>query len=495
MKVVKPPLAVATGLLLALRLTTAFLVELTPQEAYYWNYAIHPALSYFDHPPGVAWVIRSGYWLFGKTELGVRIGGLVLTLLSTFLLYALGRLWFNKQAGLWAAFLFQAVPLFFVYGMLITPDVPLTFFWLLTLYLVSLAVREERGGLWYLAGIALGFCLLSKYSAGVLLPSTFLFLWFDRRYRLWLLRIEPYAALMIALILFTPVILWNSEHQWRSFAFQVGDRLVEETKYPLRRFGEFVLIQLGVTSPLFLVGLLMFGAAPLSLPVKERRERWRFALFFAAPLLIFLLAYSTRTAVKANWPLPGYLSLLVAAYPAYRYLRFGSGARIITAARYFLIFWLSALPLLYCVAVYHSIATLPHVKPHRWTTGWRELGRIVGQEARSFESASNQKVFLLGMDSHYIASALSFYADETHPVFSRTLVGRSALAFSYWQPVTLPVGLNALAVDLNEPELMTLRKYFSRVDDRVQRVPVMRGGRTLYYFYLVKCYGYKGLGS
>ena len=131
----------ATAALLCLRFVTAFLIELTPQEAYYWNYAVHPALSYFDHPPMVAWVIGAGYFLLGKSELGVRIGGFLLTLLSTWLLYALGKLWFNKKVGLWAALLFQLVPLFFVYGVLITPDVPLTFFWLLTLYLFSIALH------------------------------------------------------------------------------------------------------------------------------------------------------------------------------------------------------------------------------------------------------------------------------------------------------------------------------------------------------------------
>ena len=343
--------------------------------------------------------------------------------------------------------------------------------------------------------MALGFCLLSKYTAAFLVPATLLFLSFDRRYRFWLLRIEPYGALIIALILFTPVILWNSEHQWASFAFQVGDRLGEETNGSLHRIGEFLLIQLGVTSPLFLVGLLLVTAIPFSFPSKEQRGGWRFALLFAVPLLMFLLVYSGRSAVKANWPLPGYLSLLVATYPAYRYLRFRSAARQKTAARYFLIFWLSLLPFLYGVALYHSTVTLPYVKTHHWTTGWRDLGRIVGQEARSFELESNQKVFLLGMDSHYIAAALSFYADEAFPVFSRNLIGRSALAFAYWKPAINPVGLNALAIDINRPNLRTLRRYFSRVEEPVQRLPVMRRGRILYYFYLIKCYDYKGIGS
>jgi dolichol-phosphate mannosyltransferase len=208
----------ATILLVCLRLLSAFLVDLSPQEAYYWAYAQHPALSYFDHPPVVAWVISAGQFVLGKTELGVRIGGFLLTLLSTWLLYALGKLWFSRRAGLWAALLFQLLPLYFVYGVLITPDVPLTFFWLLTLYLVSIAVRKGEKWAWYAAGMALGLCMLSKYTAVFLVFSTFLLLLLDRCYRPWLTRKEPYLALLIAALFFTPVIFWNFEHNWASFS-------------------------------------------------------------------------------------------------------------------------------------------------------------------------------------------------------------------------------------------------------------------------------------
>ncbi|HEX7231534.1 MAG TPA: glycosyltransferase family 39 protein, partial [Candidatus Binatia bacterium] len=197
-------------LFFCLRVLIASLIDLSPQEAYYWNYAMHPAFSYFDHPPMIAWVINAGQILLGKNELGVRMGGLLLTLLSTWLLFLLGRFWFGRRAGLWAALIFQSVPLYFVYGVLITPDVPLMFFWLLTLYLISLAVREERKWAWYLAGVALGLSLLSKYTAIFLVPSTLLLLMLDRRHRTWLLRKEPYLALLIAALLFTPVIFWNA---------------------------------------------------------------------------------------------------------------------------------------------------------------------------------------------------------------------------------------------------------------------------------------------
>src|SRR4029078_13435193 len=141
-------------LLAFLRLVSASLIDLSPQEAYYWNSARNPALSDFDHPPVVAWLISAGQFVLGKTELGVRIGGFLLTLLSTGLLYALGQLCLSRRAGLWAALLFQLLPLYFVYGVLTTPDVPLNFFWLLTLYLISIALRGVAKTAWAYAAVS-----------------------------------------------------------------------------------------------------------------------------------------------------------------------------------------------------------------------------------------------------------------------------------------------------------------------------------------------------
>ena len=52
-----------------------------------------------------------------------------------------------------------------------------------------------------------------------------------------------------------------------------------------------------------------------------------------------------------------------------------------------------------------------------------------------------------------------------------------------------------MAVDLDDPDLEELRKYFTRIDENVERIPVMKGDRVLYHFYLVKCFGYVGSPS
>src|SRR6188474_3929298 len=67
-----------TWLLLALLQSAS--TELLNDEAYYWVYSRFPAWGYFDHPPMIAVLIKSGYAIFNN-ELGVR---LICALLSTF---------------------------------------------------------------------------------------------------------------------------------------------------------------------------------------------------------------------------------------------------------------------------------------------------------------------------------------------------------------------------------------------------------------------------
>jgi dolichol-phosphate mannosyltransferase len=481
-----------TVLLLLLRLLVSALIELSPQEAYYWNYAIHPDLSYLEHPPMIAWVIRAGTLLLGKTEIGVRLGGLLLIFFSTWLIYLLGRLWFGRRAGLWAAFLFQLIPVYFVYGVIITPDVPLICFWLVTIYLISIAVLKNKGWAWYLAGISLGFSILSKYTGFFLIPSTFLFLIVDRDGRKWLITKEPYLGLLLSLVVFSPTILWNFQHQWASFDFQIGRRLEEAAAHHGGSLLPFLLIQMGVTFPTFFLGLLLSLTFALYLTIRNRGSKWKLCLFFSFPILVFFTAYSAWSLVKANWNLPGYLSLLLGAYPSYRYLRYQSGKTFKIVYRRVVCFSFCSIPALYILALFHMTVTIPYVPINKWVTGWEELGKIVEKEKTVFETETHQKAFVLGMDSHYVASELAFYMQRSNDVFPRVLLGKNALAFEFWKPEVYPRGSNAIAVDTGYPNIALLHQHFSQVDENVMPVSIIRKGKIVRYFYLIRCYNYLG---
>ena len=487
-------------LLLLLRFVSAATINLSPQEAYYWNYSIHPDLSYLDHPPMVAWVIRAGTLLLGKSEIGVRIGGLWLVVVSTWLINALGRLWFSRRAGLWAALLFQVIPLYFIYGMIITPDVPLICFWLLTIYLVSIAVLKDRPSAWYCAGAALGFAMLSKYTALFLVPSALLFLIADRAHRKWLLRKEPYLAFFLSLVIFSPVILWNYQHQWASFDFQFGRRLLGERSFDTEiaisharhSLIESLGIQLGGIFPTFLAVLVLSFAVALYFTIKDQGSRWKFCLFFSFPILVFFAVYSIGSKVNANWPLPGYLALLIAAHTCYRYLRFKSGQRFKIAQRKMLVFSLYFSPVFYVLALFHLALVIPFVPVNESFTGWRELGKTVEREKATIETEKDKTTFILGMDRYNITSELAFYMQDFEDVFSRKLLGKNALGFEFWDSrVPLP-GSNAVAVDVYAefPDIALLQQHFMRVDEQVTVVPIVRRGKIVRRFYVVRCYDY-----
>lgn len=63
--------------------------------------------------------------------------------------------------------------------------------------------------------------------AGALLCGALASVFIDAQARHWLRHWIPYAAGILALALFTPVILWNARHEWISFAFQTSRRLAE----------------------------------------------------------------------------------------------------------------------------------------------------------------------------------------------------------------------------------------------------------------------------
>src|SRR5499426_989333 len=488
------------ALLLLLRFIWAATIDLSPQEAYYWNYSMHPALSYLDHPPMVAWVIRAGTLLLGKSEIGVRIGGLWLVVVSTWLINALGRLWFSRRAGLWAALLFQVIPVYFFYGVLITPDVPLICFWLLTIYLVSIAVLKDRPSAWYCAGAALGFAMLSKYTALFLVPSALLFLIADRAHRKWLLRKEPYLAFFLSLVIFSPVILWNYQHQWVSFAFQLGRRVLgEEIINPVRSARhsliEYLGIQLGSIFPTFLAVLVLSFAVALYFTIKDQGSRWKFCLFFSFPILVFFAVYSIVSAVNVSWPLPGYLALLIAAHTCYRYLRFKSGQRFKIAQHKMLVFSLYSLPVLYVLVPFHLALVIPFVPVVKSVTGWPELSKTLEREKANIETETNKTTFIFGVDRKDMTSELAFYMQDFEDVFSRKVLGKNALGFEFWDSRVPPPGSNAVAVGDDEffPNIALLQQHFMRVDEQATVVPIVRHGKIVRRFYLVRCYGYLGL--
>ncbi|MBE9568456.1 MAG: glycosyltransferase family 39 protein, partial [Proteobacteria bacterium] len=203
----------------ALRLVFLGGMELIPQETYYWNYAQHLSPGYLDHPPLVAATIYTGEALFGHNAFGTRFGAFVYGFIFIYIFYRYARLQVDQSSAILASAFAMLLPYFFMgTGFLIAPDSPLSMAWVMALYFFYLALVDDEPRAWYGVGLAMGIGMLSKYTISLLAPAALLFIIIDPKARRHLLRKEPYIAVVIAILVFSPVIYWNATNDWASFA-------------------------------------------------------------------------------------------------------------------------------------------------------------------------------------------------------------------------------------------------------------------------------------
>ncbi len=75
----------------------AAVLPLSFDEAYYWLWSKHLALSYYDHPPVIAYAIRAGTLLFGDTAFGVRIVPLLFSAGASWAVWRGGAILFGSE--------------------------------------------------------------------------------------------------------------------------------------------------------------------------------------------------------------------------------------------------------------------------------------------------------------------------------------------------------------------------------------------------------------
>ena len=187
------------GLVFLWRLYLSATLQLHPDEAYYWLWSRDLAMSYFDHPPMVAYFI----WLttaISQSELWVRLSGALAMLLLSGLMWRLAmQLFTSRLVAAGSVILFNLYPVTMLGMLVITPDVPVLFFWAISICLFWEIMRSQQTWLWYPLGLCFGASLLSKYTA-ILMPVCFLLYLITTDDRHWLKTIHPYLAMLLGLL-------------------------------------------------------------------------------------------------------------------------------------------------------------------------------------------------------------------------------------------------------------------------------------------------------
>jgi 4-amino-4-deoxy-L-arabinose transferase-like glycosyltransferase len=291
----------------ALRLVMAAILPIVPDEAYYWEWSRHLASGYFDHPPAIAFLIHAGTLLAGDTPFGVRLVVIVVGAIATVAAVLLAQRLGGVAAGRRAAWVVAVMPLAGAGLVLATPDVPLLAALALGLLAVDLALTAERPlGWWVAAGVALGLGLVSKYTAVLFGAGIALALLARKDLRVEWRRPGPYLAILVAAVVFVPVVMWNASHDWVSFRFQLQHGLAPKGHSTvLSRELSLVGGQLGLVSPILLVVIVIAVAHAL----RRTAPRRVFVIAAVATFMAVFFVYSAaRRSVEPNWLAPAVLA-------------------------------------------------------------------------------------------------------------------------------------------------------------------------------------------
>ncbi|MDP2304793.1 MAG: glycosyltransferase family 39 protein [Pseudomonadota bacterium] len=280
---------------LIVRLVLAGTTGIVEDEAYYWAWSEHLAAGYFDHAPGIAWVIAPFASLFGATSIGVRAGPVLAGTLAVAALLP-----FARDRWLLVAIL-ASMPLYTLGGVLATPDAPMLAGW-------AIALAGAYRGNWLLAGLGAGLAGLCKYTGWGIWPL--LFLAAPRQWRAML----PGVAVTLGLL--APNLVWNARHDWVSVKFQLDHGLGAQVAASAGSSGatppgwlgalEFVGAQIGLVSP------VLFGAAVAFWVTGWRGDATqRISWWASLPVLAFFAFAATFARGEPNWAAPAWLGVAV----------------------------------------------------------------------------------------------------------------------------------------------------------------------------------------
>lgn len=491
-------------------------------EAYYYLYTQNLNLSYFDHPPLVAFTAGLGVWLTGAvTPFTIRLGGVLLYTGTLIFSYLTSRKLFGDRTATLTLAILTTIPIFQIaFGILTLPDNALMFFWSACLWVAATEFFPSDQARDYkptyriaLIGLLVGFAFLGKYHGVLLGGGLGLFCLLSRRHRVALFSGWTLAAIALLLIASSPVLLWNAQHEWASFRFQSG-RAVPSQGYNLERLLVTILLALGYLFPSFGIPLwwtsfrtiaqLVKGKSDLSIENEQEltisdsllRSKKLLILCVSAPIFFGFTFMGGFIQILPSWHMPGFFGATL--------LLGESAAKVQLKRPKFIRNWLWGsgiviLPLL--------LIGLLHVNLGIVQKGGDKA--IAGGFWEAKDDPSTQMVDLLQLRQAFIDDPmLKAELAKADFVFSNNffVAGQVGMAieplgkkvtcfdedlrgFAYWSKVEDFVGKSALYItselflkDERFPQPLDKYKGYFQSLEKIADIPIKRGGQAVQIF-------------
>jgi hypothetical protein len=317
--------------------------------------------------------------------------------------------------------------------------------------------------------VCLGLAGLSKYTAVFAAAAVGVCLLVAHRGRV-LLHRGLWVAVVTALVLVLPVVVWNAQNQWVSFVYQAKHGAGDA--WTLVHLVQFLVVQLLAYGPLLLSGFVGVCLAP------KGDGRW-LVLFFLIPFFTMALMAGGGSGLP-HWTAPAWVALAPFAGMAL--------ARAWQRGRRTVIFLLGAVQAAGCVILLGLMvsAGVPWVKgplnPFADLHGWEAAAQRVSVLAQQNQLTS------VSVQNWTLASRVGWYARPL-PVH---VLDTGFDQFDLWA-ADLPAGGSTLLVEWSQMSFaLPVGAHGFRDCRLLDSMPVQRLGQVVADFHFFACQGWSG---
>ncbi|HBE43761.1 MAG TPA: hypothetical protein DDW27_21725, partial [Bacteroidales bacterium] len=270
-----------------INLLQAIFTEVLSDEAYYGLFGKYLDWGYYDHPPLVALMTRISSELFNG-NLGIRFMTVILQIATIILIWSIAGFKKPDRGNVVIFFIIAAsISLFSAYGVLTSPDSPLLFFIALFFLAYKRFINNQKWKNILLLAMSMSGLVYSKYQAVLVIGFVILSnLKLLKIYRFWLSGI-------IALVILSPHIYWQTVNGFPSFQYHLVDR---SGGFRWAYFLEYLPNQMAVFNP-FTLGAVIYVMIRFK-PVNLLERAYYFQI---SGFLIFFWLMALRGHVEPHW--------------------------------------------------------------------------------------------------------------------------------------------------------------------------------------------------
>ncbi len=252
-------------------------------ELYLYACSLRPDIGYVDQPPLSVWVIKLITQSIGKSLFAMRLAPAIFGSMALIPLgLSVKSLGGRHIAVSIVSLAFIISPIYLAYCGYYSMNSIDLLLWNSIIYLLIRLKITQQPGIWIVLGVLMGIALLNKigmlwFGLGLLIS---LLLTNDRH---WLTTKWPYIAGTIAVLIFSPYILWNATHGWATLEF-LGST---GAKYSSQSQITFLSGQLLINNPSNII--IWFAGLVFYIILDKKRQALSLFIIFLTILSILLI--------------------------------------------------------------------------------------------------------------------------------------------------------------------------------------------------------------